>query len=183
MSRESGRRPWQARRRWPAGDCGALSPRLVIPGGYQPTFGPDHPAHPTDPPTPGPAPGGGWPGHGTPGGGWPGHGTPGGGTTVVRSSPRLSSLTAALGDAHRLVVRFRLSAPATVGLRLVRVVRSGRRIRLVPVSGTGVIRARGGTNLTRLRPRLRRGIYRLTVVATDSTGHRSAPIALTIRVR
>ncbi|HEX5619470.1 MAG TPA: hypothetical protein VFX51_13685 [Solirubrobacteraceae bacterium] len=86
------------------------------------------------------------------------------------TAPELTRLRAI---ARRARIRFRLSEPATV--RLV-VRRRGARARTVTVTG------RAGANSVRVRLRAH-GRYRVTAVATDAAGNRSAARRIGFRVR
>jgi len=84
-----------------------------------------------------------------------------------------------------------LSEPATLRLSARRM-RAGRRKGgrcVAPAKAPGSRRctrlgkrfAVRSTGTTVLRPALRRGRYRVTVVATDAAGNRSAPVTVTVR--
>jgi hypothetical protein len=92
------------------------------------------------------------------------------GPTADTTAPALTRLRAI---PRRSRVAFRLSEPATV--RLV-VRRRGARARTVTLA------AQAGANTARVRMRAR-GRYRLTAVATDAAGNRSARRAISFRVR
>ena len=102
------------------------------------------------------------------------------------TAPRLSRVRlqpAVFTAARGTTLRFTLSEPAALTLRLER--RAGARFRSMP--GRVTVRAREGGNAVRYRPRIAGrlpapGVYRLTAVARDAAGHASAPARATFRV-
>ena len=100
---------------------------------------------------------------------------------ATRPAPRVSALSLAPATlrsrAARLVVRFRLSDPARVQLRVERREHAGwRRLRTVARA------APAGANRLTLRPRLAPGAYRIVVVAAAVDGSRGAPRSARFRV-
>jgi hypothetical protein len=87
-------------------------------------------------------------------------------------------------------VSFALSEPASVTITVAKRVSASRRRarlakrrrRLVPLSGAQSVEAGAGSGSVRLAPRLRRGSYAVTAIATDAGGNRSAPVTASLRV-
>jgi PKD repeat protein len=110
---------------------------------------------------------------------------------VPRARDRIAPVLGGLRVPHRLrrgrsaIVRFTVSEAANVVLTFER--RSGRRWR--KVRGSVRVTARIGANRVRLtgrlsrRNRLKAGVHRLTLVATDAAGNRSRPVRATFSHR
>ena len=112
-------------------------------------------------------------GAGADGGAGPG----GDGGVAGGDADRLAPTVGAVRVARRRTARFTLSEPAAVTLQVLRV--EGRRTR---VARTIRRAGRAGANALGLGKRLRRGRYRVCVVAVDAAGNRSAPRTRTFRV-
>jgi uncharacterized delta-60 repeat protein len=99
----------------------------------------------------------------------------GGGATPDTQAPMLSALEVTRKAAgKRARIAFTLSEPARVRLTLKR--RGGRTRRLA-------LDAVAGANRVHTPRRLKRGRYRLSVVATDAAGNASAPARVRFRIR
>ncbi len=95
-----------------------------------------------------------------------------------RSAPVLGALRVS-GRRSGVTVRLRLSEAATVTARLER--RRGRRWKRV--GGSVGARLAAGKGQLRVKRRLSPGRYRLTLVAADAAGNRSAPKRLTFTIK
>jgi plastocyanin len=139
------------------------------------------PPQPTPTPPPPPPPGGGTPpgssgNPSAPPGGGVNTPAPGGAARADRTAPAISGLRLAAAR-HGARVRFRLSEPATVTIRVRRRAsnRLARTLRLAARSGTRTVQVKGRG--------VRRGRYRFELQARDAAGNRSAQARASVRVR